>query len=213
MTSGSWRSLVVAAFWALFTGASAASWVVEGRVVGISDGDTITILDREKVQHKIRLHGIDAPEKGQAFGDRSKENLSRLVFDKTIEAHCHKKDRYSREVCKVMRGSTDVNLEQLRAGMAWWYREYAKEQSPQERARYAATEDDARARRIGLLEGCEAGVDVGAANARQGAPGGRRFKSCRARRRTRACYKAGSFSMCPRAASRRVPPGRIMFSP
>ena len=100
--------------------------MIEGRVVGVSDGDTITVLDRAKVQHKIRLAGIDAPEKGQAFGNASKENLSRLVFDSQVEAHCHKKDRYGREVCKVLRGATDVNLEQIRAGMAWWYREYAK---------------------------------------------------------------------------------------
>ncbi len=89
----------------------AGTWVVEGRVVGISDGDTITVLDRMKVQHKIRLTGIDAPEKGQAFGDRARESLSRLAFDRQVEAHCHKKDRYGREVCKVLRGGTDVNLE------------------------------------------------------------------------------------------------------
>ena len=130
--------------------ALAASWTVEGRVVSVSDGDTFTMLDRGKAQHKIRLSGIDAPEKGQAFGDRAKESLSRLVFDKAVEAHCHKKDRYRREVCRVMRGSVDVNLEQLRAGMAWWYREYAKEQSPQDREDYVAAEDDARTRRVGL---------------------------------------------------------------
>jgi hypothetical protein len=72
--------------------ALAASWTVEGRVVGVSDGDTITVLDRGNVQHKIRLSGIDAPEKGQAFGERAKENLSKLVFDRYVEAHCHKKD-------------------------------------------------------------------------------------------------------------------------
>jgi hypothetical protein len=71
------------------------------------------------------------------------------VFDRQVQAHCHKKDRYSREVCKVMRGSTDVNLEQLRAGMAWWYREYAKEQSPQEREEYAREEEGRRRRAWG----------------------------------------------------------------
>ena len=72
------------------------------------------------------------------------------MFDKTVEAHCHKKDRYGREVCKVMRGATDVNLEQLRAGMAWWYREYAKEQTAEDRATYAAEEERAMAARAGL---------------------------------------------------------------
>jgi endonuclease YncB( thermonuclease family) len=98
-------------------------------VVAVSDGDTITVLDRAAAQHKIRQGGIDAPEKGQAFGERSKQNLSQLAFDQIVDAHCHKRDRYGREVCKGMRGSTDVNLEQLRAGMAWWYREYAQEQT------------------------------------------------------------------------------------
>jgi endonuclease YncB( thermonuclease family) len=95
------RALLAAILVFAATTTFAAEWVVEGRVVGISDGDTITVLDRVKVQHKIRLAGIDAPEKGQAFGDRAKESLSRLVFDGQVEAHCHKKDRYGREVCKV----------------------------------------------------------------------------------------------------------------
>jgi endonuclease YncB( thermonuclease family) len=92
MTSGSWRSLAAAAFWAVSTGVGAASWTIEGRVVGVSDGDTITVLDVSKAQHKVRLAGIDAPEKGQAFGNASKESLSRLVFDRQVEARCHKKD-------------------------------------------------------------------------------------------------------------------------
>jgi hypothetical protein len=67
-------------------------------VVGVSDGDTITVLDDAKVQHKIRLAGTDAPKKGQAFGERSKQRLSDLVFQKRVEVRCHKKDRYKREV-------------------------------------------------------------------------------------------------------------------
>ena len=94
--------------------------------------------------------GIDAPEKGQAVGESWKQNLSALIFQKRVEARCHKKDRYGREVCKVMHGSTDVNLEQLRAGMAWWYREYAKEQTPKERKEYARAEDEAKTARAGL---------------------------------------------------------------
>jgi endonuclease YncB( thermonuclease family) len=97
--------------------AVAGSWVVEGRVVGVSDGDTITVLDDAKVQHRVRFAGIDAPEKGQAFGNASKESLSRLVFNKRIAARCHKRDRYGREVCAVFVGTSDVGLEQVRAGM------------------------------------------------------------------------------------------------
>ena len=79
----------------------AADWIVEGSVVGVSDGDTITVLDDAKTQHKIRFAGIDTPEKGQAFGERSKQSLSALVFQRRVEARCHKKDRYGREVCAV----------------------------------------------------------------------------------------------------------------
>jgi len=130
--------------------ALAASWTVEGRVVGVSGGDTITVVDQTRTQHKIRLAGIDAPEKGQAFGVRAKQHLSDLVFDRFVDAQCGKRDRYGREVCKVMRGGTDVNLEQIKAGMAWWYREYAKEQTPQERKEYAREEEEAKAARAGL---------------------------------------------------------------
>jgi endonuclease YncB( thermonuclease family) len=135
--------------------AHAAGWVVEGRVVAISDGDTITVLDEAKMQHKVRFAGIDAPEKGQAFGTASKENLSRLIFDRRVEARCHKRDRYGREVCAVYVGMSDVGLEQIRAGMAWWYREYAYEQPAQERLAYRDEEENAKAARRGLWKDAE----------------------------------------------------------
>jgi len=130
--------------------AHAAGWIVEGRVVGVSDGDTITVLDDSKTQHKIRFAGIDAPEKGQAFGNASKESLSRLVFNKRIEARCRKRDRYKREVCAVFVGSRDVGLEMVRAGMAWWFREYSHEQGTQERLVYRDEGESAKAARRGL---------------------------------------------------------------
>ena len=103
--------------------------MLEGRVIGVSDGATITILDDSKTQHKIHFAGIDAPEKGQAFGERSKRSLSGLVFQKRIEARCHKKDRYGREVRAMFVGLRDVGLEQIRQGMAWRYKEYQHEQT------------------------------------------------------------------------------------
>jgi len=75
---------------------------ITGRVVGIADGDIITVLDADKVQHKIRLSGIDAPEKKQAFGNRSKESLSALAFDKTVNVETSKRDRYGRQIGKVL---------------------------------------------------------------------------------------------------------------
>ena len=72
-----------------------------GRVVGVADGDTITVLDADRQQHKIRLQGIDTPEKAQPVGQRSKENLSRLVFNKEVRVEWKKRDRHKRIVGKV----------------------------------------------------------------------------------------------------------------
>ena len=109
---------------------------ITGRVVAVSDGDTLTVLDADRAQHKIRLSGIDAPEKAQAFGERSKQNLSRLVFGKEIEVQWNKRDRYGRIVGKVLVAeapckagdcpkTVDACLSQITAGLAWWYRDYA----------------------------------------------------------------------------------------
>jgi endonuclease YncB( thermonuclease family) len=123
---------------------------IEGRVVGVSDGDTITVLDGTKTQHKIRLAGIDAPESKQAFGQASKKHLSDLVFGKQVTIDCGKTDRYKREVCVVLVDGQDANLAQVKAGMAWWYRQYQKEQTPRHRAEYEAAESAAKAGRVGL---------------------------------------------------------------
>ncbi len=123
---------------------------ITGRVVGVADGDTITVLDVDKVQHKIRLSGIDAPEKKQAFGNRSKESLSALAFDKTVNVETSKRDRYGRQIGKVMVNGRDVNLVQVERGMAWFYRQYQRDQSPNDRKRYEAAEDAARAGKRGL---------------------------------------------------------------
>ena len=133
----------------LFTFACNAA-TITGQVVGVADGDTITVLDADKVQHKIRLAGIDAPEKKQAFGNRSKESLSDLVFDKTVNVEADKRDRYGREIGKVFVNGQDVNLVQVERGMAWFYRQYQREQSPNDRKLYEAAEDAAKADRRGL---------------------------------------------------------------
>jgi len=124
--------------------------VLRGRVVRIADGDTLTLLDATKQQHRVRMTGIDAPENGQAFGARSKTSLSALVFDKEVQAECVKRDQYGRELCKILVGGTDVNLEQIRTGMAWWYKHYAREQSREDRASYENAELQAKIRRLGL---------------------------------------------------------------
>ncbi len=130
-----------------------------GRVVGVADGDTVTVLDADNVRHKVRLSAIDAPEEAQAFAKRSKQNLSDLVFQKDVSVQWKKRDRYGRIVGKVMVQSPDcprcpknldVGQAQLSVGLAWWYRKHANEQSPQDRGRYESEELEARARRVGL---------------------------------------------------------------
>lgn len=85
---------------------------ITGRVVGIAEGDTVTVLDAQRVQHKIHLAGVDAPEKAHPFGDRSKESLSDPVHDKTVTVETDKRDRYGREVGKALVNDRDVNLVQ-----------------------------------------------------------------------------------------------------
>ena len=121
-----------------------------GRVVGISDGDTITVLDVANMQHKIRLIGIDAPEKKQAFGSVSRQSLADLIFGKTVTIETSKVDRYKRELGKVWIGSADANLEQVRAGLAWHYKQYEREQPFGDRRAYALAEREAQTARRGL---------------------------------------------------------------
>lgn len=141
-------SSLLAAF--LFVTLSAHADQIRGVVVGISDGDTVTVLDNNRQQHKIRLSGIDAPESNQPFGQKSKSNLSALIFNREVIAECSKTDKYRREICKILVEGIDANLEQVKAGMAWWYRQYSKEQSPKDREDYEVAEFNAKARRVGL---------------------------------------------------------------
>lgn len=123
---------------------------LDGYVVAVSDGDTITVLDAKREQYKIRLAGIDAPEKAQAFGERSKQHLAELVFNKQVTVEWDKFDRYGRTVGKVLVNGTDANLEQIKAGMAWWYEKYRKEQSPDDQQSYQVAEQLAKRQRTGL---------------------------------------------------------------
>jgi endonuclease YncB( thermonuclease family) len=124
--------------------------VLLGHVVSVSDGDTITVLDDMKQRHVIRLMGIDAPEKAQAFGQTSKEALSDLVFDKEVSVIWFKRDRYGRTLGQVYLDDKDVCLEQIKRGLAWHYKQYEREQSVEDRARYADAEKEARIANRGL---------------------------------------------------------------
>ena len=119
---------------------------IAGRVVRVADGDTITVLSTPATQHKIRLHGIDAPEKKQPFGRAAGRFLSGLVANREVRVSYTKRDRYGRIVGIVFLDGRDVNLEMLKAGMAWHYKKY--DSTPA----YAQAESEARAARRGLWQ-------------------------------------------------------------
>ena len=139
----------------LGTTVHAAPQALPGRVVGVTDGDTVTLLDAQHTLHKIRLAGIDAPESRMPYGQRAKAHLAALVFNKNVVALTRKQDRYGRTIATLMRGQTDINLAMIEAGMAWHYRHYAKEQPAAEARAYALAEEQARDRGIGLWHDSE----------------------------------------------------------
>ena len=132
--------------------ATAFAWASEftGRVVGVTDGDTITVLDAANQQHKVRLSGIDTPEKGQPFGQVAKQSLSDQVFDRQVIVETSKIDKYGRAIGKVKIGGTDINLEMIKRGLAWHFKRYQNEQPLDERLSYGAAENEARAASKGL---------------------------------------------------------------
>ena len=98
---------------------------LRGRVVGVADGDTLTVLDAGQQQIKVRLAEIDAPEKAQPYGQRSKQSLSAMCFKQAAIIDSKGRDRYGRTIGRVRCGGIDVNAEQIRRGMAWVYDRYA----------------------------------------------------------------------------------------
>ncbi len=144
-----WRFALATLLLACFS-LSATAATYTGRVVAISDGDTLTVLDADRRQHKIRLAGVDAPEKRQPWGQRARQSLGELVFGRVVEIEVSKMDRYGRAIGRVRVDGMDVNLELLRRGLAWHYKTYEREQPAGERHAYAQAERQARASRQGL---------------------------------------------------------------
>lgn len=104
--------------------ATAQVRTIEGRVVGVTDGDTLTLLTPDKQQVRVRLAEIDAPESGQPYGTKAKLVLSELAFGKNVQARVMDTDRYGRTVARVHEGVLDINAELVRRGAAWAYRKY-----------------------------------------------------------------------------------------
>lgn len=115
-----------------------------GKVVHISDGDTVRVLDSSNTQHRIRLAGIDAPESKQAFGTKSKQALAEMIFSKNVYIKEISQDRYGRTVGQIYLNNVDINKEMVKGGWAWAYREYLVDKS------YVPAEQAAKQKKLGL---------------------------------------------------------------
>ena len=140
------------------TGTALAA-ILRGQVVRVVDGDTLVVADGRHRKVKVRLSGIDAPEKDQPYGRQSKVHLASLVLGKTVDVDWDKRDTYGRVIGRVLLApgncpdcekQRDVGLAQVRAGYAWWYRSESRELTRAEKSRYALVENGARARQSGL---------------------------------------------------------------
>jgi len=140
-------------------GAHPAAVELQGRVVAVTDGDTIKVLDASNTTVVVRLNGIDAPERAQPFGAVSRKHLESLVAGQQVLVRTMKHDRYGRVLGNVWVQPRDcpgcdktlyVNYAQVLDGMAWWYRYYAGDQTPEDRGRFESAEREAMARRWGL---------------------------------------------------------------
>ncbi len=141
---------VITLFLLVFLSLAALADTVTGKVVKITDGDTLYVLDTNYQQHKVRLARIDAPEREQAYGLASRKHLLSIVAGKQVTVEYQKRDRYGRIVGKVLLDGIDVCLEQVKVGFAWHYKKYQHEQSAEDQRLYADAENKARNERLGL---------------------------------------------------------------
>ncbi len=141
---------LIAPFFFVFLSIPAFANSLTGKVVKIMDGDTLYVLDANYEQHKIRLAGIDAPERKQAYGLASRKHLASIVAGKQVTVEYQKRDRYGRIVGKVLLDGIDACLEQVKDGFAWHYKKHQHEQSLEDQRLYADAENKARGERLGL---------------------------------------------------------------
>lgn len=155
------RSIFLLLAWLTLSCSANNTQTLEGRVTGIADGDTLYVLDAARKSHKIRLLGIDAPERGQAFGDRSKQSLAKLAYRQQVRVDWQGRDAYGRILGRVRVAAADcrqgncpktldANLEQVRLGLAWWNKKFADTQFPGDARAYEIAERQARASKAGL---------------------------------------------------------------
>jgi endonuclease YncB( thermonuclease family) len=125
---------------------------IHGRITGIVDGDTINALILGKQQIRVRIAFIDAPEKGQAFGQRAKQAMSELVFGKDVKLRPHTIDRHGRLVARVLIDNQDAGLELLKRGLSWVYEKYVTEAPAEIQTSYRAAQATAQSDRLGLWQ-------------------------------------------------------------
>jgi endonuclease YncB( thermonuclease family) len=158
------RQALIITLCLMLTPISTWATILKGKVVKVADGDTITIRDEEGKKHRIRLGGIDAPEKDQPYGKESTQSLLELTSGKTVVIEYEKYDRYKRIIGKVLVDplgevfcmaldcvkKIDAGLEQIKRGLAWHYKKYQGEQSVEDRGTYGEAEVKAREKPLGL---------------------------------------------------------------
>lgn len=125
---------------------------LSGLVVNVKDGDTIAVMDGSNVTYDVRLQGIDAPEKSQDFSNVARRHLADLIGGKQVSVEYKKLDLRKRIVGKVTLSGLDVCLEQIKAGLAWHYKEFESEQTASDRMSYSEAEQEARAAKRGLWQ-------------------------------------------------------------
>jgi endonuclease YncB( thermonuclease family) len=133
----------------LFVASFTSAELLTGTVTSVHDGDTIT-LQAEADTKKIRLAGIDAPEIKQPYGIESRDALRQAILNQSVTVDTNKTDKYGRSVGKIMLNGEDINLKQVRRGLAWVYTDYIKELSADDREIYKAAEKAANDDHIGL---------------------------------------------------------------
>ncbi|WP_082151693.1 thermonuclease family protein [Caenimonas sp. SL110] len=142
---------IALSIWLLFASGAQATELA-GRVVRVFDGDTIDFLTDTHTLVRVRLAGIDAPERKQPFSHAAKLALIDMALSKRAMLQVEKEDRYGRLVAKLIVEGRDANLFLIRQGLAWHYKKYEHEQGAQDRVRYAAAEVAAKRERLGLWE-------------------------------------------------------------
>jgi endonuclease YncB( thermonuclease family) len=129
-----------------------SGYVLHGHVVRVIDGDTLVMLDDSGERHTLRLAGIDAPEKGMPYGLSSKNTLITWLDGEEVTAQIAKNDRYGRKIATVVHQGRDINLALLKAGLAWHYKRYAREQTPEHADSYGNAELLAKGEQRGLWQ-------------------------------------------------------------